>query len=649
MARVLVTGGAGFLGSHLIDRLIARGDEVICVDNFFTGQRQNIAHLADHPRFTLLEHDIIEPLRVDVEQIYNLACPASPVHYQYNPIRTIKTSTVGMVNMLGLAKRTGARILQASTSEVYGDPTVHPQPETYWGNVNPIGVRSCFSEDTEVLTEDGWKLFKEVTLEDKVATLNQEGFLEYQQPTDILKEPYVGELIAFKSSKIDLLVTPNHNMYVRRREEPKFELRPAYDAINWSRSEMEKSAHWEGIERPFFYLPPITNSKFGNVEKIDMDLWLEFLGYYLSEGCVYLRKRIRIVNGKEYAAVDYNVLIAQDRKNIPEREKITACLQKLPFTFHSSDDHQFRITNKQLALYLIAFGKSHEKYIPKELKQLSKRQLRILFSALMLGDGSKTGKSFYTNSTTMAGDFQELLLKLGFAGSTHVKDTRKPRAVYKIHILDDLGKDFLTPFYPRRTIEKYSGHVYCVTVPNRVIYVRRSGKALFCGNCYDEGKRVAETLCMDYHRQTGVDVRIVRIFNTYGPRMHPQDGRVVSNFIVQALQGTPLTVYGEGAQTRSFCYVDDLLEAMIRTMDQTTTLGPINIGNPAEISVRELAETIIRLTGSSSPIEQKPLPADDPRQRQPDITLARSALQWEPVTTLEAGLARTIAYFREHA
>lgn len=304
---ILVTGGAGFIGSHLCERLLRDGHDVICADNFFTGSKENVRHLLSNDHFEVLRHDIVDPLVVEVDQIYNLACPASPVHYQYNPIKTIKTSTVGMVNMLGLAKRVQARILQASTSEVYGDPEEHPQKETYWGNVNPIGVRSC----------------------------------------------------------------------------------------------------------------------------------------------------------------------------------------------------------------------------------------------------------------------------------------------------------------------------------------------------YDEGKRVAESLCMNYHRQNGVDIRIVRIFNTYGPRMHPNDGRVVSNFIVQALKGEPITVYGDGSQTRSFCYVDDLVEGLIRMMEQDATTGPVNLGNPAEMTVKELAERVIALTGSASTIEVKPQSReDDPRKRQPDITLAKKHLAWEPTVGLDEGLTRTIEYFR---
>jgi UDP-glucuronate decarboxylase len=306
--RILVTGGAGFIGSHLCKRLVARGDEVVCVDNFYTGRKQNVLGLIGNPLFEILRHDVTFPLYAEVDQIYNLACPASPVHYQFDPVQTTKTSVHGAINMLGLAKRLRAPILQASTSEVYGDPEVHPQHESYWGRVNPIGPRSC----------------------------------------------------------------------------------------------------------------------------------------------------------------------------------------------------------------------------------------------------------------------------------------------------------------------------------------------------YDEGKRCAETLFFDYHRQHQMSIRVVRIFNTYGPHMQPGDGRVVSNFIVQALRGQDITVYGDGSQTRSFCFVDDLVEALLRMMDNSANHpGPVNIGNPSESTILQIAETIIRLTGSSSRVVFKPLPVDDPRQRQPDIGLARELLDWEPTTRLEDGLGETIAYFRK--
>ncbi|MBO6947414.1 MAG: SDR family oxidoreductase [Rhodospirillales bacterium] len=305
--KVLVTGGAGFIGSHLCERLVARGDDVLCVDNFFTGAKANVAHLLGESNFELLRHDVTFPLYVEVDEIYNLACPASPVHYQYDPVQTTKTSVHGAINALGLAKRTNAKILQASTSEVYGDPEIHPQPESYKGNVNPIGPRAC----------------------------------------------------------------------------------------------------------------------------------------------------------------------------------------------------------------------------------------------------------------------------------------------------------------------------------------------------YDEGKRCAETLFFDYHRQHNLNIRVCRIFNTYGPRMHPDDGRVVSNFIMQALRGEPLTLYGDGSQTRSFCYVDDLVEGMMRLMDaDDENTGPMNLGNPGEFTIRELAETVAEMTGAKAEIVLKPLPQDDPMQRCPDITLAKSKLDWAPTIQLREGLQKTIDYFK---
>ncbi len=568
--RILITGGSGFIGSHLCERLLSEGHEVICLDNFFTGRRENVAHLLDNRRFELLRHDVIEPILLEVDQIYNMACPASPIHYQYNPVKTVKTNVMGMINMLGLAKRVRARILQASTSEVYGDPHVHPQTEDYWGNVNPIGIRSCFSADTEVLTKVGWKFFSELSPDDEIATLTKEHTIEYQQPDEIIKQRYIGELIHFQNHNCDLLVTPNHKMYVQRRDQTEFELIPAYAALNWSKAKMLKVVNFEAEEKDWFNFPFDEEArrfaKAPFVEKIKMDDWLEFFGYYITEGCTNQR------------AGNYRVLIAQDKnKNGDNYEKIRTCLQRLPFNFVDSFDHQFCITNKQLCSYLAQFGKSHEKYIPAELKGVSKRQLNILFEAMMLGDGNRQGDTYYSNSPKLIGDFQEMLLKIGYAGNVRITDTRKQRPVYATHILNRFNNRFRTPTYPIRTVQFYDGYVYCVNIPNHVIYVRRNGKALFCGNCYDEGKRIAETLMMDYHRQNQVETRIARIFNTYGPRMLENDGRVVSNLIVQALRGEPLTIYGTGSQTRSFCFVDDLVEGLIRLMNVEDFHDPVNL------------------------------------------------------------------------
>ncbi len=647
MKQILVTGGSGFIGSHLCKLLLDKGEEVICMDNFFTGSKKNILPLMKNPNFEILRHDIIQPIYLEVDQIYNLACPASPVHYQFDPIKTTLTSTVGIYNMLGIAKRCKARILQASTSEIYGDPEEHPQKETYRGNVSTLGPRACFSEDTEVLTKNGWKLFKNITYDDEILTLGKNDFVEYHKPSEIIKERYIGELIAFKNSKLDLLVTPNHKMYAKKRHKNKFELLPALENIRWERAEMKKSAKWNGVEKKYFYLPFVKNNKFGHVKKIDMDVWNEFFGYYITEGCVHLRKRKRTVKRKKYENIEYNILIAQSKKNQFERKKIIECLKKMPFTFFSSDDHQFRICNKQLAMYLVQFGKAKEKYIPKELKNLSRRQLRILFDALMLGDGSKDKRAFYSSSITLAGDFQEILLKLGMAASINVKDKRKKNPVYHVHILTDNRKDFLTPKYPKREITNYDGYVYCVNVPNHVIYIRRNGKVLFCGNCYDEGKRCAETFMMDYHRENNVDIRIIRIFNTYGPNMAMNDGRVISNFIVQALKNKPITVYGDGKQTRSFCYVSDLIKGMYKMMNNKNFIGPFNLGNPEEYTILQLARKIIELTDSKSKIVFKELPKDDPTRRKPDISLAKEKLDWEPSVKLEEGLKKTIEYFKD--
>lgn len=637
--RILVTGGAGFIGSHLIDRLMEEGHEVLCLDNFFTGHKRNILKWMDHPYFELIRHDVTEPIRLEADQIYHLACPASPVHYQFNPVKTIKTNVIGTLNMLGLAKRLKARFLLASTSEVYGDPEVHPQPEEYRGNVNTIGIRSCYDTETEILTENGWIPFPELEKGVRVATLNPDKQqIEYYIPDKYIIQDYVGNLLRFVNSKFDLCVTPNHWMYVRSKTD-KFKFIRADEDKHWHSWRVVTGAEFTGENIEWFELgKPPRNAKV-NVTRIAMDDWLEFLGYYISEGCVHVRKRVRVVNGRDYNIADYNVLIAQE--NPEGREKIATCLSRLGFKFFDSDDHQFRICSKQLTEILQPLGKSGEKYIPREFLQLNQRQSLILFKALILGDGSQRGDTYtyYTKSKQLADDVQELAMRCGYAAS--VVSHAVGRDLYRVNIRPAKNANLVTP-----TPVRYAGKVYCVNVTNHIICVRRQGKVAFCGNCYDEGKRVAETLAFDYHRQNNVDIRVARIFNTYGSRMLENDGRVVSNFVVQALQGKPLTVYGDGSQTRSFCYVDDLVEGLIRLMNGDY-IGPLNLGNPGEYTILQLAENISKMINPDAELVFKPLPQDDPKQRQPDITKAKKYLGWEPTINLQEGLKLTIADFRE--
>jgi UDP-glucuronate decarboxylase len=504
--RILVTGGAGFIGSHLIDRLMAEGHEVICLDNFYTGHKRNILKWLDNPYFELIRHDITEPIRLEVDQVYHLACPASPVHYQYNPIKTIKTNVVGTLNMLGLAKRVKARFLLASTSEVYGDPSVHPQTEEYRGNVNCIGIRSCFDPDTEILTENGWVRFPDLQSGVKVATLNPDNQIEYHIPDEYIVQPYIGHLLRFNNAKFDFCVTPNHWMYVRSKT-GKLKFLRADEDSHWPAWQALTGAEFSGEEAEWFELgSPPRNAKV-NVDRVLMDDWLEFLGYYISEGCVHVRRRVREVNGCDYDVADYNVLIA--RENPEGRAKISACLSRLGFKFFDSDDHQFRICSKQLAEILQPLGKSGDKYIPRQFLQLSRRQSLILFNALILGDGSQRGNcyTYYSKSKQLADDVQELAMRCGYAAS--VVSHAVGRDLYRVNIRPAKNANLVTP-----EPISYAGNVYCVNVRNHVICVRRNGKAAFCGQCYDEGKRVAETLAFDYHRENEVDIRVARIFNS---------------------------------------------------------------------------------------------------------------------------------------
>lgn len=647
MVKVLVSGGAGFIGSHLCDALIEKRKEVFCVDNLISGDKKNIGHLMENKKFHFLEEDVNSfSFDEKIDEVFHLASLASPVDYFSKPIETMLVGSIGTKNLLDLSLRNKAKFLFTSTSEIYGDPLEHPQKESYFGNVNPVGERSCFSEDTEVLTISGWKFFKDVNKQDFVLTLNKNGFIEYQNPTEIINQYYSGQLISFKSSKIDLLVTPNHKMYVKPRGK-KFMLIEAFESINWKRAKMKKSAEWIGKEKAFFSLSKVKNAKQKQKTKIDMDVWLEFFGYFLTEGSTYLGSRLDRVKDKVYHSKQYYILISQSKKNKENRKKISNALNRLGFKFYE-ENAQFRISSKQLFNYLRKFGKSKDKFVDFELKQLSKRQLKILFDALMLGDGNKKKTAFYSSSVKLIGDFQEILLKLGLAGSILPKDKRQKNPVYQIHILNKKTKNFLNPIYPGREIENYKGFVWCVNVPNHIIYVRRNGKALFCGNCYDESKRFSEALIKAYEKEFNFKGKIVRIFNTFGPRMRVDDGRVVPNFINQALNDKPLTVYGSGKQTRSFCFVSDMVEGILKVME-SDFFGPVNLGNPKEFSILDFAEKIKNLSKKELKIEFKPPLKDDPKQRKPDISLAKEKLNWSPKISLDKGLKITINYFKDNS
>ena len=651
--KILISGGAGFIGSHLCDYLLKKGHQVICLDNLLTGKKENIIHLLKNKNFKFIKQDITERFSLPgkIDAVCHLASAASPKDYLKFPLETLKAGSIGTLNLLELARKKRAIFLLASTSEVYGDPKVSPQKENYWGNVNPIGPRSCYSDDTGILTQRGWVKLSELKDGDLVMTLNKNKQMELQRPTEMIKQNYCGELIKFKNYQVDLLVTPNHKMYVKLRDDKKrneFKLIPAFESINWSRADMLKSGDWKGREENWFTFPKTVSKNYKKeaIKKVKMDDWLEFMGYFLSEGCVHIYRKKQVINNKTYYSNIYNILIAQDKKNIKSREKIEKCLNKLPFKYFKSDHHQYRIVDKQLGEHLKQFGKSYEKFIPREFLNLSKRQLKILFDALMLGDGNKDGTRYYSNSYKLISDVQEIIIKLGLSGNIAVHDKRKKRPLCQIHLLTKNRKDWLTPTYPKRQIEQYRGCVYCVNVPNHIILIRRNGKPLFCGNCYDEAKRFSEALTIAYHRKHSLEIRIARIFNTYGPRMKGKDGRAIPTFISQALKNEDLTVFGKGTQTRSFCYISDLIEGIYRLLKSKIN-EPVNLGNPSEMKIIDLAKKIIALSRSKSSLIYKPLPLDDPRRRCPDIKRARELLGWQPKVNLEEGLKRTITWFKK--
>ena len=657
MKRILVTGGAGFLGSHLVDRLLLRHDdlsvsdaEVVVVDNFSPGAEENLSR---HPRLTVFYGNVADPHDLaaagKVDEIYHLACPASPVHYQADQVTTMETAVMGTRRVLEYARRCRARVFIASTSEVYGDPLVHPQREDYWGNANPYGPRACYSDDTEVLTKRGWVLFQALRKGvDEVATIDPEQRVEFVRPTEIIRQHYRGDLLHFSNLKMDLLVTPNHKM-IDERSGRQFVQADA--PVEWKHRHAPVSGTWPEWEVPARWpLPPAPPNAKVTFEDVALDDWLEFVGIYLAEGCVYVQTQEQEVNGKMYPKISYRVLLAHDHGW--KEERMRALLARL------------QLSNKQLALALEPFGrKSLYKCVPREYMDLPPAKLRILFEGMMFDGQHPEQRAYFTSSRALADAMQEIAIKIGLGATiAHVSAAQNPYSDidgFRVNLRPPVQAHYTAPVRV-----PYDGEVWCVDAPpHHTLLVRRGGKAIFCGNCYDEGKRAAEALSWCFHKQHGVDVRIARIFNTYGPRMRFDDGRVVSNFVLQALRNEPITIYGNGQQTRSFCYVSDLVRgftalmalAASDTQDPRHRVNyPVNLGNPGEFTMVELAQLVVKGVRGPMPVFENPLPAfdyrplppDDPTRRRPDIGRATGLLRWTPQVQLAEGLAATISDFR---
>ncbi len=755
--RILVTGGAGFLGAHLCQRLLEEGHEVLCVDNFFTGSKDNVLELLDNPHFELMRHDVTFPLYIEVDEIYNLACPASPIHYQYDPVQTTKTSVHGAINMLGLAKRVKAKIFQASTSEVYGDPQIHPQPEHYWGHVNPIGIRSCYDEGkrcAETLFFDYHRqhklrikvarIFNSLTGDQKVIyfkknVLFHETFAEcYNRISHDISGVEVpcfdpqGRMVLRPISAIwrhhvtkrgfiikttwgrSVKITEDHSLFTRddngqpravfghelnlgdeiavpaqlpfreKRLEP-FSILEKLAAIGlpvnvvseyiseqcscyekqmraWlSKQGVHSRQHfsyvnryrkggcvplplWQEMEIPdeveYRIAPPFSSKLIKDrVEDIESLLW--FLGFYLAEGCL-------IYNEKQ----DYQLLFSSNEKYLRKLINVIYSLFGIDTEIRWSGATRaptVHLRSKvvvELITKVFGFGTalSTRKTIPTWILQLPKSQLVHFLQGFWEGDGNHdaktTGKMLIFNSSSPELIEQLVLLlgRFGIIGSVSKFKTRPHKSsekwftAYRITVQGLNEYDILRLQEVTQTLQ--------VKTTADLAWGRVVSIEPFEINDY-----VYDFSVPEYENFIGGTYGIC-CHNTYGPKMHPADGRVVSNFIIQALNNEPITLYGDGSQTRSFCYVDDLIEAFVRLMNSPDEItGPINTGNPGEFTIRELAEKIIDLTGSRSPLEYRPLPADDPTQRQPDITLAREKLGWEPKISLEEGLKRTIPYF----
>jgi len=672
---IIITGGGGFIGKNLIKAISNECEILIVIDNFISSSENDLYEMLKENNIDnvivcnyditnmYLNNYVEEIKKVNninrIDEIYHLASIASPVSYKKYDIETLDVGYIGTKNILELAQKENSKILYTSTSEVYGDPLISPQNEDYYGNVNPFGERSCYSDDTEILTENGYKLFSELNNNEKVATLNQNNELEYHIPDEIIKEKYIGEMYEFKNWNIDLNVTPNHKMYVKKRNYKEFELLTADSKFSWDRAILKKTCDYIGNEQEWFYFPKylkgLPNQKIPFVEKINMDVWLEFMGYYLSEGHTGIRlQKKKGLNGKIYESNEFRIQISQCEKKNPEKfQRIKECLDKLPFNYNISraGNCYFVISNKQLAYYLKQFGKSKDKFIPTDLLSLSKRQLKILLDALILGDGTirknnsnnKTYKTYISSSYKLISGVQEILLKIGTFGniSTVIRTDLQDKKMYYIRINSTPDRNYT---YIKPTINQYNGYVYCVNVKNHVIFVRRNGKALFCGNCYDESKRIGETLCYVYGKKYNMDIKIARIFNTYGEYMDINDGRIISEIFKNILFNRKLTIYGNGEQTRSFTYVEDTVNMLIKLM-KCNYNKPLNIGTDNEITLNELLKIVENLFDVKLLIEYVEKTENDPMLRRPDLSKNKEYLGYNNRTSLENGLKKMFNYY----
>lgn len=654
---VLLPGGRGFLGRYFTavfvelnrTRLTGREVRATTIDNHASSGARGRAEADDgfaHVNVTSLNlgSSTFSASMEKFDYVLYLAGIASPAHYRALPLETIDAATTGLRLALELAKEHGARLLFFSSSEIYGDPDSEhvPTAETYRGNVSCLGPRACYSSDTQVMTREGWKLFEELTIHDEIASLSETHRIIYVKPTEVVRQAFIGNMYHFVNEKMDLLVTPNHLMIDERRGRQFVE---AQADVEWSHRTAPVGGCWPDFDanEKWVLPPPSRNAKVTHPD-VPMSAWLEFVGIYLSEGCVTLTPRKNVVNGKLYEGEQFRVLLAHDHGW--KREKILACLQRLPWKFHELD-HQFQICNKQLVEALLPFGKkSIEKCVPREYLDLPPSALRVLFEGMMM-DGSRDGSAFHTSSESLANAAQEIAIKVGRAASiarfTRDDNPYSDREQFRVNLRPPVNAH-----YPEPERVAYTGDVWCVDLPPyRTLLVRRNGKAVFGSNCYDESKRLGETLVKIYSDR-GVSASIVRPFNVYGPGMQHTDARVLPNFAARMAKGEALQVYGDGRQTRTYCYVTDAIDGFLRALVLGRPGEPYNIGNPRpEVSVLELADEVHRIAGLLAQIKgievlphPASYPADEPSRRCPNIGKASRDLGYEPRVELADGLRR---------